>query len=185
MESVIIKESIKKFVVIYIGLSIFLHLTLLVFITFLSKNIFLTILFGSVFALIFCLTIRFKNNKIYHLSRGGFVLSSRESEIQITDEFIQVILQERTYFKINWNQLDVIKIQHRKLKWYNWKRIFLLKKLELIFRFYSYYPNYKADMKYISTLSISSRNFTEKNIKKIIESLKIFASEFEKSIIYD
>ncbi|MFW9968854.1 MAG: hypothetical protein ACFFDF_01555 [Candidatus Odinarchaeota archaeon] len=185
MESVIIKETIKKFVILGILLTISTYLVLLILITFLFKNIFITIIFGLVQVLSFFLIFTFKNNKIYSLGIGGYGLSSRESEIQITEEFIMVILQERTYFTINWSQFDVIKVQRRKFKWYNWKRILLLKKLEVIFQFYSYYPNYKAEMKYISTLSISSRNFTKTNIKKIIESLETFASELEKSIKYD
>jgi hypothetical protein len=184
MKSIIIKQSIKKFVILGILLFISAHLFLLIFITLFLKNIFITIICGLLQFLFFFQVFKFKNNKIYNLGITGYVLASRESEIRITDEYIKVILQDRTYFTIKWNQFEVLKIHRRKMKWYNWKRIFLLTKLEIIFQFYSYYPNFKTKMKYISTLSISSKNFTEKNITKIIESLEIFASELKKFISY-
>jgi hypothetical protein len=108
---------------------------------------------------------------------------SHESEIEITNEFINIRLQERYFTKIYWHQFDVIKILKIKNKWSSWKRVLRFRKFEFNFQFYSKYPNYNADLKYVTTLSINSRNFTENNIEKIIETLEIFASELKKLII--
>jgi hypothetical protein len=181
MKSVKIKDSLKNVAILNIVAFIACLLIFLIFVNMLFQNIFLNALTIFIEIIVFFLTYRFKNKKIYYLGIGTYILLSRESEIQISDEIIKVKAQEKPYFLIHWKEFDRIKIQKIRFKWYHWKRIFRFKKFEFELKFYSKYTNNQKDMKYVATLILSSRNFTEKNFTKIIETLQTYAYKFNKS----
>lgn len=183
MNTVEIRDSFKRGAIFSIIIFISCLLALLIIINSLFQNFVFTILVGLAEIIIFFISFRFRNKKIYRLGIGAYILSFRESEILISDALIKVMVQEHPYFLIFWNEFDVIKIKKRKIKWFQRKRISQLKKFEVEFRFYSYYPNYQKDMKYITNLMLSSRHFTEKNLFRIIDALHIFASELNKSYL--
>ena len=128
-------------------------------------------------------SLRIRNKKLYfHNRSGAYFPFFKESAIRITNEYITVKIREEPSFFIWWKDFDAIKINKKPKKW---KIIQKLNAKRYKIQFYSIYPDYSKNFKFISSFELNTTHFSIQKCNEIIKNLQIFSNNLNKKLIIE